>query len=215
MRRVTVVDYGIGNLFSVCRALEHCQADVLLTDTAAGIDAARFLILPGVGAFADGMKGLSQRGLVPALRNYAKSGRPLLGICLGMQMLLDWSDEFGTHEGLGIIPGKVIGVPALTCSGKSHKIPHIGWSALQMPCSRKTWTGTILADVEPGAATYFLHSFMAAPTDPADRLADAEYDGATVSAAIARGRVSGCQFHPEKSGEVGFKTLRRFVALID
>jgi glutamine amidotransferase len=211
MSVVTVVDYGMGNLFSVSRAVERCGAEVVLTDTAAGIDDAKWLILPGVGAFADGMQGLRSRGLVEPLRRYAASQRPLLGICLGMQMMLEAGLEFGTHEGLGLIPGRVETVPALSASGAPHKVPHIGWSGLQLPPGRADWNNTILRNIAPGAAGYFVHSFMAVPTDPAHRLADADYDGVAVCAAIARDLVTGCQFHPEKSGEVGLTILKTFL----
>src|SRR5215510_6456576 len=109
--RVTVIDYGIGNLYSVQRALESCDAAVSMASDAAGIDASERLVLPGVGAFADGMQGLRERGLIEPLRRYAASGRPLLGICLGMQMLATVSEEFGSHEGLGVIPGRVLAIP--------------------------------------------------------------------------------------------------------
>lgn len=212
MSVVTVVDYGVGNLFSVSRALERCGAEVFLTDTVAGIDAAERLILPGVGAFADGMQGLRERGLVAPLQRYARSGRSLMGICLGMQMLLDYSQEFGNHEGLGIIPGSVVNVPALTPAGRLHKIPHIGWSGLQPSAGRPDWHGTVFEHTKPGSAAYFVHSYMAAPLDPLHRLADCDYNGVTVSAAIMRDAVVGCQFHPEKSGEVGLAVLARFLA---
>ena len=211
MSIVTIVDYGMGNLFSVSRAVERCGAEAVLTDTAAGIDDAKWLILPGVGAFADGMQGLRSRGLVEPLRRYAASQRPLLGICLGMQMMLEVGLEFGTHEGLGLIAGRVESVPTLTASGERHKVPHIGWSGLQLPPGRNGWNNTILRDIAPGAAAYFVHSFMAVPTDPANRLADADYDGVVVGAAIARDLVVGCQFHPEKSGEVGLAILGTFL----
>lgn len=211
MTAVSVIDYGVGNLFSVARALEHCGASVTMVQDAAGVAAADRLVLPGVGAFADGMRGLHERGLVPALRAYAAAGRPLLGICLGMQMLLEGSEEFGEHEGLGIIPGKVVSVPPTGLDGRPHKIPHIGWNALQPSASRATWAGTALRGISPGACAYFVHSYMAAPTHASDRLADCLYDGRIVSAAIARDGVIGCQFHPEKSAATGLSVLAVFL----
>ena len=209
---VTVVDYGIGNLLSVSRALEQCGAKVLLTDDPMQIAQAQRLVLPGVGAFKDGMDGLQARALVDTLREFAATGRALLGICLGMQMLLDFSEEFGTHAGLGLIPGRVLAIPATSPSGAPHKIPHIGWNELQAPGATK-WAGTILDGVRPGSSVYFVHSFTAFPDDPACRLADASYDGCLVSAAIQSGNIYGCQFHPEKSGEVGLNVLRQFLTL--
>lgn len=211
MSVVTIVDYGIGNLFSVSRALERCDAEVILTDSAAGIEGAERLVLPGVGAFGDGMAGLRQRGLVEPLRRYAQRDRPLLAICLGMQMLLEYSYEFGVHEGLGIIPGKVIPVPPLNAEGRRNKIPHIGWNNLRVSGGRSSWTGTPLSPLSEGDAAYFVHSFMADPTNRTDRLADCHYNGVAVCAAVSRGRITGCQFHPEKSGPTGLSVLQRFL----
>lgn len=209
---VTVIDYGIGNLLSVSRALEQCGAQVLLTDDPAQIAQAERLVLPGVGAFKNGMDGLRTRGLIDVLCQFSATGRPLLGICLGMQMLLDISEEFGNHEGLGLISGRVMAIPATSATGVPHKIPHIGWNELQAPDTSK-WSGTILHDIAPGSPVYFVHSFTAFPDDDACRLADCSYDGRPISAVIRSGNTYGCQFHPEKSGEVGLRILRRFLAL--
>jgi len=210
---VTVVDYGMGNLFSVRRALEHCGAKVNVARAAKAVAQAERLLLPGVGAFADGMRELSQLGLVEPIHEFVASGKPFLGICLGMQMLLDESVEFGTTTGLGLIPGRVVPVPSSTADGRPQKTPHIGWNALVIPPGRDSWEGTLLQEIEPGEAVYFVHSFMASPTDPGHRIADCLYGSMPVSAAIGRENVQGCQFHPEKSGGVGLKVLRRFLAL--
>ncbi|WP_279384302.1 imidazole glycerol phosphate synthase subunit HisH [Geotalea toluenoxydans] len=130
MSRVTVIDYGIGNLLSVARAFEHCGANVELTDDARKIADADYLVLPGVGAFADGMSGLVERGLIEPIKKFAAKERPFLGICLGMQMMLDQSEEYGANEGLGLIPGKVVAIPAVGVDGSPHKIPHIGWNEI-------------------------------------------------------------------------------------
>jgi glutamine amidotransferase len=211
--KVTVVDYGMGNMFSVRRALEHCGAAVETTTDADCILAAERLVLPGVGAFADGMEGLRSRGLVKPLLEYASSHRPFLGICLGMQMLMSISEEFGKHQGLGLIPGRVIAIPSTGPRGAIRKIPHVGWSELVVPPTLPNWESTILADVPPRGAVYFVHSYAALPEDETHRLADTEYEGARICAAIRREAVHGCQFHPEKSGPVGLGILRRFVAL--
>jgi glutamine amidotransferase len=208
--KVTVIDYGIGNLYSVGRALEHCGAEVAFSDDPAAILATERLVLPGVGAFADGMRGLQERGLVEPIRRYAASGRPLLGICLGMQMLASVSEEFGEHAGLGLIPGRVQPVPALSTDGLPHKIPHIGWSALRPPAGT-SWQGSILEETPPGSAVYLVHSYAVVPEDPSHRLADCVYGGHRIAAAIRHGAISGCQFHPEKSGEVGLSILARFL----
>lgn len=209
---VTVIDYGVGNLLSVQRGLEHCGAQVILTADPEAVIAAKRVVLPGVGAFANAMQALQERGLVPAIQGLARKGTPLLGICLGMQLLLDESEEFGLTKGLGLIPGRVVPVPMQTVAGEPQKIPHIGWNGLVPAESRANWSGSLLQDNMPGEAAYFVHSFMSVPADPADRLADCFYGGHRVSAAIARNRITGCQFHPEKSGEVGLKILRRFCA---
>jgi glutamine amidotransferase len=168
-------------------------------------------VLPGVGAFADGMAELNRSGLDTIVREVAERGTPLLGICLGMQMLLDASQEFGATKGLGLIPGEVVAVPSMGSDGRAQKIPHIGWNALVLPERHESWEGSLLQDVKVGEAVYFVHSFMASPTNPSHRIADCIYGGVAVPAAIARDNVAGCQFHPEKSGEVGLKVLRRFL----
>ena len=210
---VTVVDYGIGNLFSVSRALEKCGTTVELTDRPEAILAASRLVLPGVGAFAMGMQGLRDRGLVEPLRRYAQSGRPLLGICLGMQLLFDGSTEFGDHEGLGLIAGNIVAIEPGAEGGRMLKVPHIGWSALAMPPARATWNATVLAGLEPGANTYFVHSYTAVPAREEDRLADTRYGSSRISAAVQKGAVYGCQFHPEKSAATGLRILNNFVQL--
>ena len=212
MTTITVIDYGLGNLFSVSRALEQVGAGVEVNDSAAVIERATHVILPGVGAFRDGMVGLQERGLLEAVRRYGQSGRPFLGICLGMQLLFEYSEEFGRQEGLGLVPGGVVAIPAVGASGARHKIPHIGWNELRVPDARSGWQGTPLAHVTPSTPMYFVHSYTADPARPADRLADCDYDGCRISAAVASGSLYGCQFHPEKSGPAGLRILRDFVA---
>lgn len=208
--KVTLVDYGVGNLLNVARALEHVGAKVMMVESGTALAGAERVVLPGVGAFPDGMRELSARGFVKPLQEFAATGRPLLGICLGMQMLLDSSNEFEHTQGLGLVPGRVEAIPALGVSGKPHKIPHIGWNKLQ-PATGADWRGTLLDDVPQKNAMYFVHSFMAVPLDLSHRLADYDYDGVLVSAAIRKGNLYGCQFHPEKSAEFGLGILRRFI----
>ena len=210
-RKVVVVDYGIGNLLSVTRALARVGADAALSNSPNEVGAADRVILPGVGAFGDGMAGLAAAGLTDTVKRYADRGRPFLGICLGMQMMLDTSMEFGSHAGLGLIAGTVVPVPTTTSDNKPHKIPHIGWNRL-MPAG-DSWNSTILESLSDDRDTYFVHSFMADPADPAHRLADCDYNGRRVSAMIRRDHLYGCQFHPEKSGPVGLRILQSFVAL--
>ena len=212
MNEVTVIDYGVGNLLSVSRALEHCGARVTITSDSAEILTSARVVLPGVGAFADGMAALRAKGLDTLVHQVAVAGTPLLGICLGMQMLFDESEEFGPTAGLGLIPGRVMQIPAKTTTGEPHKIPHIGWNELVLPAQSDAWQNGLLADIEPGEAVYFVHSFMAVPASPEFRLADCSYGGIPISAAVQRDNVMGCQFHPEKSGEVGLKILRSFIS---
>lgn len=207
---VTVIDYGVGNLLSVQRGLEHCGAKVTLTADPQQILSAKRVVLPGVGAFENAMMALDALNLVGVIKEVGRRETPLLGICLGMQLLLDESEEFGVTAGLGLIPGRVIAVPVQSISGEAQKVPHIGWNALLPSSTRMDWNGTLLQDNRPGDASYFVHSFMSVPTDPVHRIADCVYGGHGIPAAIGRDQITGCQFHPEKSGEMGLKILRRF-----
>jgi imidazole glycerol-phosphate synthase subunit HisH len=209
---VAVIDYGVGNLLSVRRALEHCGARVTVTGERQAILGAQRVVLPGVGAFATGMAELRRRGLDAVTHEVAARGIPLLGICLGMQMLLSASEEFGDTSGLGLIPGRVIALSPSASDGQALKIPHVGWNALLPAAGRQNWTGTLLHEVRPAEAVYFVHSFAAQPSDPRDRVADCVYGGYAIAAVLARGHLAGCQFHPEKSGEVGLRVLRGFLA---
>lgn len=205
-----MIDYGVGNLLSVQRALEHCGADVVISSDPDRVRVADKLVLPGVGAFANAMEALERLDLVEAIRVSAAKGVPLLGICLGMQLLLDESEEFGLTPGLGLIPGRVVAIPNRTTGRENQKIPHIGWNKL-VPAGNADWSDTLLADCRPGDAVYFVHSFMAVPSDPAHRLADCLYGGHQIAAVLASSNISACQFHPEKSGEFGLAILRRFI----
>jgi glutamine amidotransferase len=208
---VTVLDYGIGNQLNVLRALEHCGASVRVVQkaSAADVDAPR-LVLPGVGAFGDGMAELRARGFDELVKRFAQTGRPFLGICVGMQVMFDASEEMGEHEGLGLLAGRVRAVPAVGIDGKPHRIPHIGWRPLEPAAP---WEGTILADVQPMERMYFVHSFAAEPAKEAVRLANVVYDGLAICAAVHRDNLYGCQFHPERSAETGLTVLRRFLRL--
>lgn len=210
--RITVIDYGVGNLLSVQRGLEHCGAEVRVTSDPEAVVAAERVVLPGVGAFANAMQALQERDLVLALQTLAGKGTPLLGICLGMQLLLDESEEFGLTKGLGLIPGRVVPVPTTTTNGEMQKAPHIGWNGLVPAESRSDWADTLLQDNRPGEAVYFVHSFMSVTKNHGHCVADCFYGGHRVQAVIARDHITACQFHPEKSGEIGLKILRRFCA---
>lgn len=207
---VTVVDYGIGNLYSVQRALETCGAEVRIATHGDALAGANHVVLPGVGAFADGMAGLREGGFVEPLRAHAARGLPLLGICLGMQMLASTSEEFGQHEGLGLIAGRVVPILPLDRSGARLKIPSIGWADLDAQDAGR-WNESPLRGVAPGTAVYLVHSFHVEPSDERDIVAYYDYGGQRVTAAIGSGNVFGFQFHPEKSAAVGLRILDAFL----
>tara|TARA_Y100001935_G_C17310048_1_gene515206 strand:+ start:2154 stop:2807 length:654 start_codon:yes stop_codon:yes gene_type:complete len=208
--KVTVIDYGVGNLLSVIKALEKCGADVILTDSPDLIKNAERLLLPGVGAFADGMRGLEDRNLIDPIKTFSEKNRPFMGICLGMQMMLSVSDEFGEHKGLDLIPGKVTQIPTNKPDGSIHKIPHIGWNELIPFSDENSWKKTILNNIEPKSSVYFLHSFVANPIKNEHVLANCNYNGIFLTSIIHSRNMYGCQFHPEKSGPVGLKILNNF-----
>ena len=207
---VHVVDYGIGNLYSVARAVERAGGEARLASTAAQIADAERLLLPGVGAFEPCISTLAESGLVDEVRSFAERGRPFLGICVGMQLLFDYSLEFGRHEGLGLIAGHVAPIPGADESGE-RKVPHIGWSPLLNP-EGQDWRGSLLDGVGPGeASAYFVHSFNCIPDDPKTRLADVDYLGYRICAGVRQDNITAFQFHPEKSGSVGLSMLERFL----
>lgn len=213
MRNTTVViDYGIGNLLSVCRALEYCGSEYQIAEKGDEVEGASRIILPGVGAFSDGMNGLKDRGFIPYLRTHAEENKPLLGICLGMQMLLERSYEFGEWQGLGIIEGEVRPVPRQAAGGVIHKIPHIGWNEL-LETNTGEWEASLLKDTPKGSAFYFVHSFMAVTLNSENCLAYCDYGGVEICAVVRKGNVYGVQFHPEKSGKMGLHLIQRFLEL--
>lgn len=202
---IAIIDYGVGNLFSLKSSLGMIGAQAVVTGDADAIRRADRLILPGVGAFGDARKKLAQTGLDAALCREAAQGKPVMGICLGMQMLFEKSLEYGEHEGLGLIPGEV--VPMAGRLPEGLKIPHIGWNALNM----KRPDHPLMKYTDSGDCVYFVHSFFADHCAESV-IATAEY-GIDVTAAVARGNVLGCQFHPEKSGTVGLGILKAFCEL--
>jgi glutamine amidotransferase len=208
---VVIVDYGIGNLYSVERALEVCGAnDIRISSNPAEIKSAGRVVLPGVGAFADGMKGLQDRALDNALCEFAEAGRPLLGICLGMQLLATYSNEFGDHAGLNLIPGKVIAIPSKDTEGATLKAPFIGWSTLVNP-SQSQWGESVLNGQKKDQSIYLVHSFQFQPDHQEDILATYQYGGHEIVAAVKCGNITGVQFHPEKSGKVGLSIISEFL----
>jgi len=213
---VVIVDYALGNLESVRLALAHVGIDARTSGDAGEVAAARALVLPGVGAFGDAMAALETRSLVRALHDFAASGRPLLGICLGMQLLLGESEEFGAHAGLGLVAGRVrrFPSPALGADGRygpGAKVPQVGWNRIEPPrANPQAWKGSLLEDVAPGAHVYFMHSYYVEPSDESVVLCETEYAGVRFASGIASGNVTGFQFHPERSGEPGLAIYRAF-----
>ena len=206
---IAIIDYGVGNLFSLRSSFEFIGEQVVVTRDTAELRRADRLILPGVGAFEDAARKLAETGMRDAVLSEAASGKPLLGICLGMQMLFDRSFEYGEHVGLGLISGDVSPISPLIAS--DFKIPHIGWNALHFPADRPK--NALLKYVNEGDHVYFVHSFAAMRSGTGDVAPDAiattEY-GTELTAAVACGNVYGTQFHPEKSGDVGLSILRAF-----
>lgn len=198
---IAIIDYGVGNLFSLASSFAAIGAEAIVTSDPAVIHAADRIILPGVGAFEDAAHKLRESGMADLVKKEAALGKPIMGICLGMQLLFERSFEYGEHEGLGLIKGSVC--PIFDVIPTGLKIPHIGWNALHF-----TRPNPLFKYLKEGDFVYFVHSFYA--TDCEDAIiATSEY-GAPLTAAVATGNVMGCQFHPEKSGDVGLSILRAF-----
>ena len=198
---VAIIDYGVGNLFSLKSSLDFLGFESVVTDDKEVLASADRIILPGVGAFGDAAKKLKDSGLADFVKQLAKAGKPLLGICLGMQLLFDKSFEYGEHEGLGLISGEIR--PISDVIPADLKIPHIGWNALDF-----TKENPLFRYINNGDHVYFVHSFYGANCEEST-IAISEY-GAPLTAAVAKDSVFGCQFHPEKSGKVGLNILRAF-----
>lgn len=212
--RVVIIDYGAGNLFSLQRVLSVLGAEPVIARSPDEARGAERIILPGVGAFGDAMRRLQERGFRAVLAAGAQSGTPLLGICLGMQLLFDSSEEFGQHAGLGLLPGKVVRLPAPQYDGPRYKVPHVGWSPV-LPAgdaALHAWPGSLLRACRPGDFFYFSHSYYAVPAVPGQCLAVTPYAGVDCCAVAGSGAVTGCQFHPELSGPAGLALLRSFIS---
>ena len=201
---VAIIDYGVGNLFSLKSSLKAIGADAVVTADEKVIAEADRIILPGVGAFEDAARKLRESGMADVVKKEAAAGKPMLGICLGMQLMFDKGYEYGEHEGLGLIHGNVRPISDVIPEG--YKIPHIGWNLLKFKQE-----SPLFKYISEGDYVYFVHSYYAADCDDSV-LAVTEY-GADLTAAAANGNVYGCQFHPEKSGEVGMKILKAFAEL--
>ncbi|MBM7648755.1 glutamine amidotransferase [Bacillus ectoiniformans] len=199
---IGIVDYGMGNLFSVSKALERINIPYIISDSPEELGKMKGLILPGVGAFKDAMVLLKEKKLDQFLHTYVDSGRPLLGICLGMQLLFQESEENGLHQGLGLLKGRVTRIPA-ELNGESVKVPHMGWNKLTF-----NQHSPVLHDIEEGFV-YFVHSYYVSEMKEQDLIASSTYN-VTIPAVVGEGKVFGMQFHPEKSSKVGMQLLTNF-----
>jgi len=209
---IAIVDYGVGNVYNLQRAFRRFTPNVVVTEDPDVVAAADAVVLPGVGAFASGMRGLEVRGLIPTIKAVAERGTPMLGICLGAQLFLSEGHEFGLHQGLGLIPGSVI---PLAVTDPGTKIPHIGWNGLTRPLENPVeWQDSILRSIQPEDQVYFVHSFVMEPRNAQHCLAMTTYGGISFCSAVRSGNIYGCQFHPEKSGEVGLDIIGKFVGLV-
>ena len=207
MSKISIIDYGIGNLYSITKACKKLGAEIVITDDASIIKDSSALILPGVGSFGAGIDGLKRRGLVGIIKKFADSGRPILGICLGAQLLMSKGFEFGEFDGLDIVPGKVIKFGKLS---PGTKIPHIGWNGIVVNGSER---GTIFGSLGKNPYFYFVHSYVMKPDDSKNIFAVTNYGGSSFCSIIKQGNIYGCQFHPEKSGPAGLKLISNFIKL--
>ena len=211
MNKITLIDCGLGNIKSVQRAFEILGSNIKVSSNANDVIQSEKLVLPGVGTFSDGMTGLKKNNLVEPIIKFVKSGKPILGICLGMQLMFEHGEEFGNHNGLGIIKGKVIAIPFKSKAKLIvRKVPHIGWNQLKINSQNNL---NILNGIHPDDYFYFVHSYMGILSDNNDLLATCCYEGLDIVAGMRRENVIGLQFHPEKSGEKGLKIIQNFINL--
>jgi glutamine amidotransferase len=208
---VAIVDFGLGNLFSVQRACEQAGLAAVITSAKADILGAEAVILPGVGAFGDAMAALRRLDLPAVLAEVAAAGRPLMGICLGMQLLMSESHEFGRHRGLGLVEGEVVRLDNADLGRRRLKVPQVGWNRL---APAAPWDGTLLEGLAPGEFMYFVHSFYVRPLDPKVALATTTYGPVEFCSCLRQGSVFACQCHPERSGSAGLRVYANLAAAL-
>ncbi len=217
---VSIINYGINNLKSVSMAFKKLGKSFKIIESPQEVLDAKCLILPGIGAYGDGMEGLRSRGLIEPIRKRVDGGIPMLGICLGMQLLFSESEEFGIHAGLNLIPGRVIPFrPPQEVELEGYKVPHMGWNDIQEPhqshsgTASDRWVNTLLESTQRGSDVFFVHSFYPVPEDEENILATSVHGNQEFCAVVKKKNVSGTQFHPEKSGIIGIQMLKSFCIL--
>jgi imidazole glycerol-phosphate synthase subunit HisH len=208
---VIIIDYGMGNLFSVRLACEKVGLSVNVSSSAKDILAANGVILPGVGAFGDAMDNLKRLDLISPIKDFIKTAKPFLGICLGMQLLLSESEEFGFHKGLDVIPGQVIRFPEKTRDNSILKVPQVGWNQIcQLGEKKNNWVDSPLNGIADGEYMYFVHSYYADIENKEHLLSESKYCGFSYASSLQKGSLFACQFHPEKSGNKGLTIYRNW-----
>jgi imidazole glycerol-phosphate synthase subunit HisH len=217
MPQVAIIDYEMGNLFSVQRACEHVGLRPCITSDISVIKNSVAIILPGVGAFGDAMENLKRLDLISPIKDCIETGKPFMGICLGMQLVFSESEEFGVHKGLDIIKGSVVKFPDSNNKGEKIKVPQVGWNHIYRPASAKQsfWNASPLKDVPSGEFMYFVHSYYSVPSDKEVVLSTTTYEGTTFCSSVLHGNVFACQFHPEKSAGEGIKIYNNWAAIIN
>jgi imidazole glycerol-phosphate synthase subunit HisH len=211
-KKIVIIDYSLGNMFSVQQALSFCGAEATISHSPSEILAADALILPGVGAFSEAMNYLRGNGLDVAIKESVGKGKPFLGVCLGLQLLFDTSEEFGSTRGLGLIKGEIRKFTSVDPQEKLH-VPQVGWNTISAPPG-KDWKGTILEGVSAGEYMYFVHSYYAVPSVKEDVMAMTTYGGTAYCSAVLKNNIVATQFHPEKSGEKGITIYKNWLSKI-
>jgi glutamine amidotransferase len=211
--KVAIIDYGLGNIFSIKNACEIVGLDTLITSNADEINNSDALILPGVGAFGDAINSLKQKGLDVVINNFVNTGKPFLGICLGMQLMFTESEEFGVHKGLGLISGKIIKFPNRDNQNKILKVPQIQWNQIYK-YNTENWENSPMYNINEGEYVHFVHSYYAIPDQIESILSYSEYGGIKYASSVIKDNLLGIQFHPEKSGIIGIEIYKRWAYYI-
>lgn len=208
---IAIIDFEVGNLLSVKRAFEKFDAKTIVTSDIKSIEKAKKIVLPGVGAFGNAMETLKKLDLISIIKDLNQNHVPILGICLGMQLLFNQSFEFGDNQGLGILSGIVKKIPNKNLMNETIKIPHIGWNELEFAENNSNFRNSIFKEIQNGDAMYFVHSYMVIPASEAINVAYCDLGGHKIPAIVERENVIGCQFHPEKSGNLGLSIIKNFI----